>query len=200
MRPKTNPAVFFLCALFVMASTARAQVYEFQFLTSAPGFGGELFFNAPAGSAPAGEALYGDSFITTPDGTFIGSESFAGGPIPIFPPPIVWSPAGITTINLSLYESLNSRMYNWTVTATSIADSPVSAIPLDPGASGTWVYIGAVPEPGAILLIALGAAMLLFGPSATIQHFEKQRSTGESFPAWQFWYFTISLTPAPSPV
>ncbi|MGA9777292.1 MAG: hypothetical protein WBS33_03375 [Verrucomicrobiia bacterium] len=164
MRLKTNATFFFLCALFVTASTARAQVYEFQFITSASGFGGDLFFNAPSGSGPAGEVLYGDSFITTPDGTFTGSESIPGGPIVNPPPAIVWSPGGITALNLNLYESLNSQMYNWTATPTSIADSPVAGIPLDPSASGTWEYVGAVPEPGAMLLTALGVAATLIWP------------------------------------
>jgi hypothetical protein len=164
MKLKTSVIFFFLCAWFVTVSTARAQVYEFQFLTSAPGFGGELFFNAPFGSGPAGDVLYGDSFITTPDGTFMGSESVPGGPITYPPPAIVWSPGGITTLNLNLYETLNSQMYNWTVTPTSIADSPVIAIPLDPSASGTWVYVGAIPEPGAMLLAALGVAATFVRP------------------------------------
>ena len=160
MRLKNNATFYFLCALFVTASTALAQMYEFQFLTSAPGFGGELFFNVPSGNGTAGEILEGDSFITTPDGTFTVSESVAGGPIIYPPPPTDWSPSGITALLLSLYESLNSQMYNWTATPTSIADSPVTAIPFDPSASGTWIYVGAVPEPGTMLLTALGVAML----------------------------------------
>src|SRR5579862_5535526 len=140
MRHKINIAFLFLCVLFVTASIARAQVYDFQFVTTAPGFNGELFFNVPSGNGTAGEILEGDSFITTPDGTFTVSESVVGGPIFYPPPPIDWSPGGITALNLSLYESLNSQLYNWIVTPTFIADSPVSAIPLDPSASGTWVY------------------------------------------------------------
>ena len=31
---------------------------------------------------------------------------------------------------------------------------------LDPSASGTWVYVGVVPEPGATTLAALGVAVL----------------------------------------
>lgn len=81
MRLKINPAFFILCALFVTASNTRAQVYDFQFLTAAPGFGGELFFNVPSGNGTAGEILEGNSFITTPDGTFTVSESIIGGPI-----------------------------------------------------------------------------------------------------------------------
>jgi hypothetical protein len=164
MKLRASSTFVFLYALFVAASTARAQVYEFQFLTSAPGFGGELFFNAPSGSGPAGQVLYGNSFITTPDGTFTGSKSIVGGPIPISPPATVWSPSGITALDLSLYESLNSQMYNWTATPTSIGDSPVAAIPLDPSASGTWVYVGAIPEPSAMLLTALGVAAMLVWP------------------------------------
>lgn len=175
MRLKTNATLFFLCALLVTASTTLAQVYEFQFITSAPGFGGELFFNAPSGSGPAGEVLYADSFITTPDGTFTGSESFPGGPLRNPPPAIVWSPGGITTLNLNLYESLNSQLYNWTATPNSIADSPVAGIPLDPTASGTWVYVGAVPEPGVMLLTTLGVAAMLVRP---IRHHSPIRSTG----------------------
>lgn len=164
MKLKTSPTFFFLCALFVTASTARAQVYDFRFITTAPGFGGDLYFNAPSGNGPVGEVLYGDSFITTPDGTFTVSQSFAGGPIVYPPPTIVWSPSGITTLSLSLYELLNSQTYNWTATPTSIADTPVAVIPIDPGASGTWDYVGAVPEPGAMLLTALGVAVMLVWP------------------------------------
>ena len=176
MKLRTSPTFVFLYALFVAASTARAQEYGFRFYTSAPGFGGELFFNAPSGNGPADQVLYGNSFITTPDGTFTESLSFAGGPFPINPPPTVWSPSGITTLNLSLYESLNSQLYSWTATLTSISDSPVSAIPLvisdspmaaipsDPSASGTWVYIGTVPEPSSMLLTALGVTAMLIWP------------------------------------
>jgi hypothetical protein len=174
MRLKTNLPFFFLYALLFTASTALAQVYEFQFLTSAPGFGGELFFNAPSGSGPASEVLYADSFITTPDGTFTGSESFPGGPIVYPPPTIVWSPGGITALNLNLYESIDSQLYNWTATPTSIADAPVAGIPLDPTASGTWIYVGAVPEPGVMLLTALGVAALLV---RLIRHHSPIRAT-----------------------
>jgi len=161
MKSKINSPFLFLCALLVTGLTAQAQMYEFQFVTTASGFSGELFFNVPSGNGSAGEILEGDSFITTPDGTFTASKSAPGGPIFNPPPPIDWSPGGITALDLSLYESLNSQMYNWTATPTSIADSPVSGIPLDPSASGTWVYVGAVPEPGAMLLTALGAAATL---------------------------------------
>ena len=138
-------------------------MYDFQFVTSTSGFGGELFFNTPAGNGSAGEVLEGDSFITTPDGVFTVSESVPGGPIGFPPPPIAWSPSGITALNLSLYEALNTQMYNWSATPTSIGDSPVTAIPLDPSASGTWVYVGAVPEPGATQVMVLGVtAMLVF--------------------------------------
>lgn len=161
MKLKTNSTCFFLCALFVTAATARAQVYDFEFVTTAPGFSGDLYFNAPSGNGPVGEVLYGDSFITTPDGTFTVSKSVAGGPI-IYPPPkIVWSPDGITALNLSLYESSNSQIYNWTATPTTIGDTPVGAIPLDPSATGTWAYVGAVPEPSTVLLTALGVAAML---------------------------------------
>jgi hypothetical protein len=164
MKHKTNLAFFFLCALSVKASSARAQEYGFQFVTSAPGFGGELFFNVPSGNGAAGGILEGDSFVTTPDGTFTVYKSIVGGPLGFPPPPIAWSPSGITALNLNLYESLNSQLYNWTATPASIADSPATAIPLDPSASGTWVYVGAVPEPGATLLTALGVAAMLVWP------------------------------------
>jgi len=174
MRLKISPTFFFLCALFVTASTTLAQVYDFQFVTTAPGFGGELFFNVPSGNGTAGEILEGDSFITTPDETFTVSESVAGGPIVYPPPPIVWSPSGITALNLSLYESLDSQLYNWTATPTSVADSPVGGIPLDPSASGTWVYLGAVPEPSAMLLTAPAVAAMLVWP---IRHDSPVRKT-----------------------
>jgi len=160
-RFKANATFRFLCVLFVTASTARAQVYEFQFITSAPDFGGELFFNAPSGSGPAGEVLYSDSFITTPDGTFTGSDSIVGGPLQNPPPSIVWSPAGITAMDVSLYESINSQLYHWSATPTTIGDSPSGGLPLDPSASGAWVYIGAVPEPGALPLTALGIVAII---------------------------------------
>ena len=133
-------------------------------MTTAPGFSGELFFNAPTGNGTGIEGLEGDSFVTTPDGTFTVSKSVVGGPLGFPQPPIAWSPSGITALNFDLYESLNSQLYNWGATPTSIADSPVAAIPLDPSASGTWVYVGAVPEPGAMLLTVLGAAAMLVRP------------------------------------
>jgi hypothetical protein len=163
MKLKTRATFFFLCALFVTAFTAQAQISEFQFVTPSPGFGGELFFNVPSGSTSAGDFLEGNSFITTPDGTFTVSGSTVGGPIFGSSPPSVWSPGGITALNLSLYESIGPQLYNWSATPTSIADSPAGAIP-DPTASGTWDYIGPVPEPGAMLLTALGVAALLVWP------------------------------------
>ncbi len=161
MKLKTHAIFFFICALFASASTSQAQTYEFQFETRAPGFGGELFFNVPSGSLAAGDFLQGNSFITTPDGTFTVSKSFIGGPIFDPPLPAIWSPSGITALNLNLYEFVNSQTYNWTATPVSIADSPVGAIPLDPSASGTWVYLGPVPEPGVMPLAVLGAAAML---------------------------------------
>jgi hypothetical protein len=166
MKLKTRATFFFLCALFVTAFTAQAQISEFQFVTPSPGFGGELFFNVPSGSTSAGDFLEGNSFITTPDGTFTVSGSTVGGPIFGSTPPSVWSPGGITALNLSLYESIDTKLYYWTATPTSIADLPVGAIPEipDPTASGTWDYISPVPEPGAMLLTALGVAALLVWP------------------------------------
>jgi hypothetical protein len=165
-----NSAFFFLCALFIAAPTMGAQVYEFEFITPAPGFGGELFFNAPLGQGSVEEILGGNSFITTPDGTFTVSDSVRGGPIILYPPPppVVWGPDGITYLNLALYESHGTQLYFWTATPTSISDSPAGAIPLDvnvdPSASGTWVYVGAVPEPSASLLMVLGFAVIFVGP------------------------------------
>ena len=164
MRLKTNPIFLFLFALFVTASTARAQLYEFQFVTSSPGFGGELFFNAPSGSAPLYSVLDGSSFITTPDGTFTVSASVQGGPFIINPPPTVWGPDGITALNLNLYESLGPQLYNWTATPTGIGDAPAAAIPLGPNfpgrsAAGTWVYV--VPEPDAMPLVVLSLAVAM---------------------------------------
>lgn len=158
---KTGFAFFFI--LFVTASAMGAEVYGFEFITPTPGFSGELFFSTSSGNGSTG-SLESNSFITTPDGTFIGSESFAGGPIFNPPPPIDWSPAGITALNLNLYEYFGSQPYNWTATPTSIGDSPVAAIPDDPSASGTWVYVGAIPEPGAPLLMALGMAAMFVRP------------------------------------
>ncbi len=162
MKLKSHATFFFICALFASASTSPAQTYEFQFETRAPGFGGELFFNVPSGSVAAGDFLEGNSFITTPDGTFTLSESFIGGPLFDPPLPTVWSPSGITALSLNEYEIVDSQLYNWTASPTTIADSPAGAIPLvDPSAIGTWVYIGAVPEPGVIPLAVLGAAAML---------------------------------------
>jgi len=59
-------------------------------------------------------------------------------------------------MDISLYESINSQLYHWIATPTTISDSPSGGLPLDPSASGTWVYLGAVPEPGALPLTAVG--------------------------------------------
>jgi len=42
----------------------------------------------------------------------------------------------------------------------------VGAIPLalNPSVSGTWVYVGAVPEPGVWLLTTLGVGAMLARP------------------------------------
>ena len=172
MKHGINPVFCVLCALSITGSVARAQIYEFQFVTDAPGFAGALFFDAPSGSGPFYQVLADNSFITTPDGTFTVAQSVLGGPLGFPLPPTVWSPGGITALNLGLYEVLNSQnnyqLYYWTATPTSIGDSPAAAIPLiaalDPGASGTWVYVGGIPEPGAVLLMALGVAALLVRP------------------------------------
>jgi hypothetical protein len=160
MKLKMNPAFSFICALFVTAS-AMGQLYEFEFTTTTPGFSGELFFNTPSGIGTA-DVLAGNSFITTPDGTFTVSKSFAGGPVILNPPPsIVWGPGGFVELDVNLYEYVNSQLYNWVAAPTSIGDTPAAAIPaalsaLDPSASGTWVYVGAVPEPSTPLLMAIG--------------------------------------------
>jgi hypothetical protein len=165
MKSKTFVRPLFLCAWFVAIVTAQAQIAEFQFVTSSPGFGGELFFKAPSGNTAAGDFLEGNSFITTPDGTFTVSKSMIGGPIFENPPPDIWSPSGITELNLNLYEVINSQIYDWDATPTSISDTPVNAIPADPSASGTWEYLGPpVPEPGPTLLAALGATVLFLRP------------------------------------
>jgi hypothetical protein len=178
MKLKIHTIFFLICASLVPASITQAQIYEFQFQTTASGFGGEFFFNAPSGTESEGNFLQGNSFITTPDGTFTVSKSVPGGPIFIFPlpPPTVWSPSGITALNVNLYESVNSQLYNWSATANAIADSPVGALPLDPSASGTWVYIGAVPEPGVMLQTTLGAAGLLLW---RVRHNSRIRSAGK---------------------
>jgi len=162
MKLKIKGTIFFV--LLVTASTARAQLYEFQFVTSASGFGGELFFNTPSGNGTDGEVLDASSFIITPDGTFTVSKSIVGGPIFNPPPPIAWGPGGITALNLNLYEGFNSQLYNWTATPTSIGDSPAAAIPLDPSASGTWDFVGVVPEPRTMPLTALGIGAMLLWP------------------------------------
>ena len=178
MQFKANLTLGFLCAMFIATPVARAQVYEFEFITSAPGFAGELFFNASSGSGPFYQVLAGNSFITTPDGTFTVAQSVQGGPLGFPIPPTVWSPGGITALNLGLYEVLNSQIYYWTATPNSIGDSPVGAIPLGvplnppsdatlvaslgASANGTWVYISTVPEPGTTSLMALTLAVILF--------------------------------------
>jgi hypothetical protein len=173
MKLQVRAKFFFLCALFATVFSARAQIAEFQFVTSSPGFAGELFFNVPSGSLSAGDFLEGNSFITTPDGTFTVAGSIVGGPIFNPPPPDVWSPAGITELNVNLYEPIGTRIYDWSATPDSIADSPTGAVPLDPSASGTWEFVGAVPEPGAMLLTVLGAALLFLWP---IRHHPSIRS------------------------
>jgi len=62
MRFKVNATFLLLCVLFVKASVARAQVYEFQFITSAPEFGGEFYFSMLLPEA----GLLAKSSIVTP--------------------------------------------------------------------------------------------------------------------------------------
>ena len=156
-----------ISALCLLAASASAQTeYAFQFSTSTPGFGGELFLPAPSGTGGTAN-LYGNSYIFTPDGTFTLGDSFGSGPFGIYPNnPLVWNigAPGISTMNVNLVEIIGGTNYGWTATPTTISDVAGVILPAlapDPSATGTWVYIGAVPEPSTIALTAFASAALL---------------------------------------